>query len=140
MMSGDAGNAEMEYVTPSQHDMRRSRQVNADMANKLVKQEEDNKVEQKQRRVRQDMKNRQSILLTSFAPMKPIVVTKAISTQTDSEPLKTLATIETQTELVETCSTRMQTESVLTKDSTMQTASTLKSAAEVQTEKQACAE
>ena len=52
--------------------------------------------------------------------MKPIVVTKEMETQTDeSEPLKTFGTIETQTESVQTTSTRMQTENASTKESTM---------------------
>ena len=77
------------------------------------------------------MKHRQSILLSSFAPMKPIVVTKESTTQTDSEPLKSYGTIETQTEQAEVASIRVQTENAVTKDSTMQTASTLKSVVEV---------
>ena len=51
--------------------------------------------------------------------MKPIVVTKESTTQTESEPLKSYDTIETQTDVVETASTRVQTESAETKDSTM---------------------
>ena len=86
------------------------------------------------------MKHRQSILLTSFAPMKPIVVTKECSCQTESEPLKTYDTIETQTEQVETASTRVQTENAETRDNTMQTASMLKTEVEIQTEKLACEE
>ena len=50
------------------------------MVSKLVKQEEENKVEQKKRLSRQELKHRQSMLLTSFAPMKPIVVTKEMET------------------------------------------------------------
>lgn len=74
--------AEKEYVEPSQHDMRRSRQVNADMVKKLQKQEEENKEERKTRPSREHMRARgQSFLLaTSFAPMRPVVLTKEIET------------------------------------------------------------
>lgn len=82
------------------------------------------------------MRHRQSILLTSFAPMKPIVVTKEMETQTDeSEPLKTFGTIETQTESVQTISTRMQTENASTKESTMQTQTINTDSIKTQTEK-----
>jgi len=96
-MTGET-TAQTDYVEASAHDMRRSRQVNADMVKKLGKQEEENKVEQKKRLSRPDMKHRQSMLLTSFAPMRPIIATKEMMTQTESEPLKTYGTIETQTE------------------------------------------
>lgn len=49
--------AQKEYVEPSQHDMRRSRQVNADMAKKLEKEEEERKNAPK-RPSRGDFKNR----------------------------------------------------------------------------------
>ena len=41
-MNADAV-VEKDYVEPSKHDMRRTKQVNADMSNKLIKQEEENK-------------------------------------------------------------------------------------------------
>ena len=49
----------------------------------------------------------QSILLSQFAPMRPIVQTREIETQTESEPLTTFATTETQTETAETASIRV---------------------------------
>ena len=45
----NAVSQEKDYVQPSSHDMRRTKQVNADMAKKLVKQEEENKEEKKRR-------------------------------------------------------------------------------------------
>lgn len=48
---------EKDYVEPSQHDMRRSRQVNADMVKKLQNQEEESK-ENKKRPSRDHMRSR----------------------------------------------------------------------------------
>ena len=101
--------------------MRRSRQVNADMAKKLEKEEEERKNAPK-RPSRGDFKHRQSVLLSSFAPMKPIVVTREIETQTESEPLKTFTTMDTQTDAsptVETNSVRIQTENADMKERAM---------------------
>ena len=131
---GGESNTQTEYVEPSQHDMRRVKNIAGEMASKLEKQQEENKNQLHNRRSLRS--HRQSILLTSsFAPMKPIVVTKEIITQTESEPLKQYGTIETQTESVETVSTRMQTDNAELKDSTMQTHSTLTDSVEIQTEK-----
>lgn len=57
-MMGNEQSVQKEYVEPEKHDMRRSRQVNADMVTKLVKQEEENKNEAKKRFSRGDMRNR----------------------------------------------------------------------------------
>ena len=115
--------AAKEYVEPSQHDMRRSKQVNADMANKLEKQAEENKTGGGKRPSRPSLRGgaQQSFLLQSFAPMKPIVVTKEFGVQTEGEPLKIYATSDTQTDVVEMVSTRMQTENADTKDGSVQT-------------------
>ena len=49
MMGAADDSLQKEYVEPSTHDMRRSRQVNAAMVDKLVKQEEEIKVEKQKR-------------------------------------------------------------------------------------------
>lgn len=49
MMVAADDSLQKEYVEPSTHDMRRSRQVNAAMVDKLVKQEEEIKVEKQKR-------------------------------------------------------------------------------------------
>ena len=67
----------------------------------------------------------QSFLSTQFVPMRPIVHTREIETQTESEPLSTFATTETQTDTAETNSIRVQTENSVTKDGAMQTLSTM---------------
>ena len=54
--------------------------------------------------------------------MKPIVVTREIETQTESEPLKTFTTMDTQTDAsptVETNSVRIQTENADMKERAM---------------------
>ena len=67
----------------------------------------------------------------SFAPMKPIVETRAIETQTDSEPIKTFATMDTQTDEKETASIRIQTENADLRDGSMQTIKTLTDTVEI---------
>lgn len=63
--------------------------------------------------------------------MKPVVETRAIETQTDSEPIKTFATMDTQTDQKETNSICIQTESADTKDGSMQTTKTLTDTVEI---------
>jgi len=87
-MMTEVEGVQKEYVEPSAHDMRRSRHVNADMVSKLAKQEEEIKEGKKRGSIRGDFRNRQSVLLTSFAPMRPIVTTKESTTQTELDPLK----------------------------------------------------
>ena len=58
MMAAADDSLQKEYVEPSAHDMRRSRQVNAAMVDKLVKQEEEIKVEKQKRLSRPDAKHR----------------------------------------------------------------------------------
>ena len=55
----DESAAEKDYVEASKHDMRRTKQVNADMADKLQKQEEEHKdPNYKKRNSRVDMRHR----------------------------------------------------------------------------------
>lgn len=123
---GADDSAAQEYVQPSKHEFRRSKQEKSDMINKLNKVEEENK-EGRKKSFRQDMRMRhQSFLLSSFAPMKPIVQTREIETQTDSEPLKVFAVAEVQTDVAEKASIKVQTDEAEKKDSTMQTNSILK--------------
>ena len=78
---------------------------------------------------------RQSFLVTnSFAPMRPIVATREIETQTESEPLKTFSTMDTQTEQVVTSAARTQTEQAEVKEGSMQTSSTLTDEVNCQTD------
>ena len=92
--------AEPDYVQPNVSDMRRTKDVNAAMETKLVKKVEESKEPSKRPSRLEMMKNRQSFLMTSmqFAPMKPVVETRAIETQTDSEPIKQFSSMDTQTE------------------------------------------
>ena len=67
-----------EYIQPSQHDMRRSKIVNADMVKKLSTGEEskDEKRRSSKGQVPASVNTavpRQSLLLNNFAPLKPIV-------------------------------------------------------------------
>ena len=86
-MNDDGG--EKDYVETNVSDMRRTKDVNAAMVTKLAKQEETKEVDKRPSRL-EAMRNRQSVVMSrlSFAPMKPIVQTRAIETQTESEPLK----------------------------------------------------
>ena len=130
--------AEQDYVEPNVNDMRRTRDVNEAMAQKLNKQEEESKQTQGKRPTRAEaMRHKRSVLVTqhSFAPMRPVVETKAVETQTESEPLKTFATINTQTDAKQTTSIRVQTENASTKDGSMQTSKTLTDTVEIQTDK-----
>lgn len=134
MNDEDAGK---DYVEVNVSDMRRTKDVNAAMAVKLNKQEEETKQTQGKRPSRaENLRHRKSVLMTSlsFAPMKPIVESRAVETQTESEPLKTFSTIDTQTQSVTTTSTRMQTESPETRDGSMQTLKTLTDTVEIQTD------
>ena len=54
-----------------------------------------------------DKRKHQSFLSNQFVPMRPIVHTREIETQTESEPLTTFATTETQTETATTNSIRV---------------------------------
>ena len=99
-----------DYVEANVNDMRRTKDVNEAMAMKLTKQEEESKLTVAKRPSRDQAKlHRKSILMTqlSFAPMKPVVETRAIETQTDSEPIKTYSSMDTQTEEKETTSIRI---------------------------------
>ena len=79
---------------------------------------------------------RQSILLSSFQPLKPIVQTKDSESQTDeSTPIKHFQVMETQTDAVESASVRIQTENNEMKESQVQTSSILTDTVEVQTDK-----
>ena len=87
-----------DYVEANVNDMRRTKDVNAAMEMKLNNQEEESKKTEGRRPSRPEgLRHRKSILMTSlsFAPMKPVVETRAIETQTESEPLKMFATIDT---------------------------------------------
>ena len=53
------------------------------------------------------------------------MITREIETQTESEPLKTFASADCQTEKVETAAVRVQTENATMKDGSMQTRATL---------------
>ena len=102
--------AGQDYVEANVNDMRRTKDVNAAMEMKLEKQEEETKQTQGKRPSRaENMRHRRSVLMTSlsFAPMKPVVETRAIETQTESEPLKQFTTSDTQTDLKETASIRI---------------------------------
>ena len=80
--------------------MRRSKFVSADIAKKLQSGNNEESKDEKRRgskgQVQSNLAPRQSILLNSFAPLKPIVQTKDSESQTDdSTPVKHYETSET---------------------------------------------
>ena len=118
---------ETDYVQESRHEMRQdSWMVDDSMLRRLNKQDSEKiesgpaLIEELKEEVKELVKRpsidkveakrgsrHQSFLSTQFVPMRPIVHTREIETQTESAPLSTFATTETQTETAETNSIRV---------------------------------